>query len=85
VKKKSEQAGQEYRKQLDDDKLKNELKLKAGESLEPKILAWAKKGNARNDIRTLLCNLTDVLWEDCGYTSCSLGSLLDKKQVKVFY
>ena len=48
-----------------------------GQSLEPKILNWAKKGNQRNDIRTLLCTMKDILWKDCGYAGCSLGGLLN--------
>ena len=46
-------------------------------------MKWAKKGNQRNDIRTLLCTMHEILWENSGYKKCNLSSLIDEKSVKV--
>ncbi len=61
----------------------NKEKHIISQEIEPLILKWAKKGNQRNDIRTLLCTLNDILWENSGFTKCNLSSLIDEKSLKV--
>lgn len=83
IKEQSELAGAKLREQWASEEKSKKVKHEVGLEVEPLILKWAKKGNQRNDIRTLLCTLHDVLWPNSGLKKCTLANILDDSSVKV--
>ena len=47
------------------------------------IIGWAKKNGSRNNLRTLIATLADVLGKDIEWNPITLGELLSNEQVKV--
>eukprot|EP01017_Pseudomicrothorax_dubius_P048358 TRINITY_DN8784_c0_g1_i9.p1 TRINITY_DN8784_c0_g1~~TRINITY_DN8784_c0_g1_i9.p1 ORF type:complete len:364 (+),score=88.92 TRINITY_DN8784_c0_g1_i9:183-1274(+) len=85
LEKKMEEKLDELRQQNLKVEREGEEKHNAQLELEPKILKWAKKDTVRNNIRTLLCNLHEVLWEGTKWTQVSIASIVSNEDVHVSF
>jgi hypothetical protein len=57
-------------------------KLQLDDKVSGKINAWAGAGGKKNNIRSLLSTMENVLWEDAGWTPVPLSELMDPKKVR---
>lgn len=61
------------------------MRSEAAGELESQILLWAKRNNARNNLRTLIATLSDILGKEIEWNAVNLSELLSDDQVKVFF
>jgi len=78
-----EKAASDFRKQIDEEDRKKDDQLKQQEELEPRILNWSHKRKTRNNIRTLLYTLPDILWLESGRDAMDLSQLVTLAQINL--
>lgn len=59
------------------------MRFEAASELETAIINWAKKNNTRNNLRTLIATMGDVLGKESEWNPINLSELLSNEQVKV--
>lgn len=76
---------EENRKRVDAENAAKDAKLNAKIELEDKITTWAGPDKNRNNIRTLLCTINNVLWDGAEWKPVSFTDLMNPGPLKKAY
>jgi len=63
----------------------NDEQIRLQDELEPRILKWSHKEKIRNNLRTLLYTLPDIVWQNSGWDAVDFSSLMDVNTIKRTY
>ncbi len=65
----------------DEERMKEQM-LELKDEVESKVAGWAYQGATRNNIRTLICTLHTVVWEDSGWAPVTLSEIMSEEGLK---